>query len=142
MNYDKNIFWSDIPKEAKIYDLGSSYVVHMPDGTKGLVFWTGSDSVKAQDFLRSRALPKNVLDREELLRKVESDAEQKVTNLGEEEFQKLLSKSVGHERVALLRKAADQLSNNPTHAHTMYQTSRRIAGLRAAATRLEKKLKG
>lgn len=61
MSYEHNIFWSDIPKDAKIYDLGQSWVVHMPDGRKGLVYWTGQDSAKAQAMLKARALPKGMM---------------------------------------------------------------------------------
>lgn len=61
MEYPHNIFWSDIPKDAKIYDLGQSWVVHMPDGRKGLVYWTGQDATKAQNMLKMRALPKEKL---------------------------------------------------------------------------------
>lgn len=130
-SYDKNIFWSEIPKDAKVYDLGSSYVVHMPDGTKGVVYWTGSDAGKAQDFLKMKALPKSALEKEKISE-----------NMTEEEYEKLMRTAKGHDRVALMRKAADQLSNNPAFAHPLSGTSRRIAGLRSAATRLEKKLKG
>jgi len=58
MSYEHNIFWSEIPRDAKIYDLGQSWVVHMPDGRKGLVYWTGDDAGKAQTMLKTRALPK------------------------------------------------------------------------------------
>lgn len=61
MEYPHNILWSDIPKDAKIYDLEGSWVVHMPDGRKGLVYWSGNDAVKAQNTLRLRALPKSAL---------------------------------------------------------------------------------
>lgn len=61
MEYPHNIFWSDIPKDAKIYDLGQSWVVHMPDGRKGLVYWTGNDVGKAQNMLKIRSLPKSML---------------------------------------------------------------------------------
>lgn len=58
MSYEHNIFWSDIPKDAQIYDLGQSWVVHMPDGRKGLVYWTGETAGAAQNMLKLRALPK------------------------------------------------------------------------------------
>lgn len=58
MSYEHNIFWSDIPRDAQIYDMGQSWVVHMPDGRKGLVYWTGETAGKAQAMLKMRALPK------------------------------------------------------------------------------------
>jgi hypothetical protein len=64
MSYEHNIFWSDIPKNAQIYDLGGSWVVHMPDGRKGLVYWTGEDAGKAHAMLKIRALPKGAIPKE------------------------------------------------------------------------------
>jgi len=57
-DYKYNIFWSDIPKDAEIYDLGKSYVAHLSDGRKGLVYWVGEEAGKAQRMLKARALPK------------------------------------------------------------------------------------
>jgi len=64
MSYEHNIFWSDIPKDAQIYDLGHSWVVHMPDGRKGLVYWTGETAGKAQAMLKMRALSKDKMPKE------------------------------------------------------------------------------
>jgi hypothetical protein len=50
-----NVFWSEIPATATVRDLGSSFVALYPDGTGKLVYWTGSDAMKAQDHLRKRA---------------------------------------------------------------------------------------
>lgn len=61
MSYEHNILWSNIPKNAQIYDLGGSWVVHMPDGRKGLVYWGSTDAGKAQNMLKMRALPKERL---------------------------------------------------------------------------------
>lgn len=52
---DKNIFWTDIPKSAKVKDLGASYLAILADGTRALVYWTGNDAGKAQAWLRMRA---------------------------------------------------------------------------------------
>lgn len=67
-DYTHNIFWRDIPKTAKVYELEGAYVVHMPDGRKGTAYWTGNDAGKAQAMLDIRALP------ESALRKNPSDA--------------------------------------------------------------------
>ena len=65
MSYEHNIFWSDIPKDAQIYDMGSSWVVHMPDGRKGLVYWTGETAGSAQRMLKVRAMSKDRIPKEE-----------------------------------------------------------------------------
>lgn len=57
MPTDTNIFWSEIPKDATIYDLGASWVAQMPDGKTSLVYWTGNEAAKAQSFLKMKAIP-------------------------------------------------------------------------------------
>ena len=140
MTYEHNIFWSDIPKDAKIYDLGGSWVVHMPDGRKGVVYWNGESARKAQDMLRMRALPKSAWEKDCANHPASETTHETPKLWSEEDFQKALKTAKGHDRVNLLLVAADQLSNNPIAGCPMYKTSRRIAGLRGAATRLKRKL--
>ena len=61
--YEHNFEWSKIPKDAKVYDLGSSYVVHMPDGRKGLIFWDSHNATKAVNWCRKVALPKSAISK-------------------------------------------------------------------------------
>ncbi len=86
MSYEHNIFWSEIPKNAKIYDLGGSWVVHMPDGRKGLVYWTGNDAGKAQDMLKMRALPKERMPKEEPKKAERTSREQKEIDSNMKQF--------------------------------------------------------
>jgi hypothetical protein len=167
MEYPHNIFWSDIPKDAKIYDLGSSWVVHMPDGRKGVVYWTGNDAGKAQNMLKMRALPKSALPAfkkalpptaltskpcgkwrwdgmpgETCVCGVTKSLHDRLAfhYISEEDYQKALKTAKGTDRVNLMRRAAWQLENDPVAGWPMSGTQRRIAGLRAAATRLERRL--
>jgi hypothetical protein len=148
MSYGHNILWSNIPKNAQIYDLGGSWVVHMPDGRKGLVYWGSTDDSKAQNMLKMRALPKsrmpckkwrwNGFPGDECFCGAPKIHHER--NISEEDYQKALKTAKGIERVNLMRQAANQLENNPTAGWPMSGTQRRIAGLRAAATRLERRL--
>jgi hypothetical protein len=52
---DGNMFWSEIPKDATVKDLGGSYIAITKDGKRYLVYWTGQDASKAQSFLKMKA---------------------------------------------------------------------------------------
>jgi hypothetical protein len=56
-NSSANIFWSDIPPGAKVYDLGGSYAVRLANGQAACVYWTGTDAGRAQAMLKVRAIP-------------------------------------------------------------------------------------
>jgi hypothetical protein len=58
MSYEDNIFWSEIPKDAVVYDTGHGFAVHTQDGRMAVAYWTGDQATQAQAALRKRARPK------------------------------------------------------------------------------------
>ena len=51
----KNIYWREIPTDARVVDLGPSFVVVLSDGTRGGAYWTGEEAAQAQHWLQKRA---------------------------------------------------------------------------------------
>lgn len=51
-----NVEWNKIPHDARVKDLGSSFVVTFADGRKAIAFWGSTDAGRAQSFLRRRAI--------------------------------------------------------------------------------------
>jgi len=50
---EKNVYWSEVPKEAFVAERGNSYVALLPSGDRKLVFWSGSEAMRAINYLSS-----------------------------------------------------------------------------------------
>jgi hypothetical protein len=50
-----NIEWNQIPTNAIVVDLGSSFLVKQRGKADAVAFWSGNDAIKAQLWLTQRA---------------------------------------------------------------------------------------
>lgn len=51
-----NVFWRDIPANARVVEMSHGWAVHFHGGKTATAFWGGQESREAQRWLRARAI--------------------------------------------------------------------------------------